>query len=165
TLRSPRQYNCYCESFVLITPGSLRLVAHGPGRARDLIDRGVDVRREIHGQVVRLGGKQDDIGKDHDTALRWEDARGHVRRSRRDLGLVRITHVRAPGSGHTDPEVPDHADSVATTGDISRGGPISESAAPVDRESCSYAGPYRISYPRSVTLPPPGDTIPKGALS
>src|SRR5439155_23823552 len=45
------------------------------------------------------------------------------------------------------------------------GGPISESAAPVDRESCSYAGPYRISYPLSVTLPPPGDTIPKGALS
>src|SRR5207245_9851180 len=26
-------------------------------------------------------------------------------------------------------------------------------------------GPYRISYPLSVTLPPPGDTIPKGALS
>src|SRR5207249_12337955 len=95
TLRSPRQYNCYCESFVLITPGSLRLVAHGPGRARDLIDRGVDVRREIHGQVVRLGGKQDDIGKDHDTALRWEDARGHVRRPRRDLGLARMTHVGA----------------------------------------------------------------------
>jgi len=71
----------------------------------------------------------------------------------------------APGFGHADPEVPDHADSVATTGDVLRGGPISESAAPVDRESCSYAGPYRISYPLSVTLPPPGDTIPKGALS
>jgi len=29
----------------------------------------------------------------------------------------------APGFGHADPEVPDHADSAATTGDVLRGGP------------------------------------------
>jgi hypothetical protein len=60
-----------------------------------------------------------------------------------------------------------NADEIPYSGLLSNdiGGPISESATPVDRESCSYAGPYRISYPLSVTLPPPGDTIPKGALA
>src|SRR6266566_8851428 len=88
---------------------------------------------------------------------------------------MRVTPDDTPGSpqiqgdGHLD------GHSVDQTGESSRRpcskhcspvpGPISESAAPVDRESCSYAGPYRISYPLSVTLPPPVDTIPKGALS
>ncbi len=53
---------------------------------------------EKFGQVGRLRRQQGARGKDHAPARRWEDARRHLRRPRRDLGLAGIRRLKEPPS-------------------------------------------------------------------